>query len=140
MNKKIEFAGKEVQVFTTVPYPNMSGKEFLSMMIAYRDAMYDNMEGTDADDFDKFQTLFCAAATIVEYGLKEMGCMFSSCTNGNYRGEVMNKKNESFRSQLAEAAKVGVTIGVSDAPLSPQNPFPGNRPTQKIGFWGKEDK
>ncbi len=63
---------KEEGGFVPISYPNISDHEFLSMMIAYKDAMYDFMEGTTAEEFMKYEDLFCAATTIVKYCLKEI--------------------------------------------------------------------
>lgn len=49
----------------------MTKQEFLALMREQREAMYDYMEGCDAEEFKKYNELFCAYCTIVGYLEKE---------------------------------------------------------------------
>lgn len=53
--------------------PDLTPRQWLALMMDYRDQMLDNMEGQDYDGFVYYEKLFCAAQDIVIAGLTELG-------------------------------------------------------------------
>ena len=54
-------------------FPEMTRDQQLAYAVHMRDLMLDYMEGADADDFIKWDNLYCAWSNIVDEMIKEDG-------------------------------------------------------------------